>query len=159
VAFDSRPLAGLDGQPHPPAPPDHEPSFLAATSLAADPAVADVDDPVGKFGRALVVAHDDECGAVTGRELGEQAVYGRRGHGVELAGRLVREEDSRAMRECRTGGNALLLAPREPVGSVACPLLEPDPCKQLERTHTSLACGGAREQKGQLDVFGRGQRW
>ncbi len=85
----------------------------AAQHLAADAPVAHLHDAVGELRRGLVVADDDERGADLRHELGEQPVDRARRARVELAGRLVGQEQRGLMNERRAGRDALLLAARE----------------------------------------------
>ena len=105
-------LEQLLGQAKPAAAPDHDRvrGRVVAGPLLGEPAVADPDDPVRDLRRFGVVAHDQRRAAVLPHELPDQAVDDVGGPGVELAGRLVGEEDAGRMRQCRAERDPLLLA-------------------------------------------------
>ena len=70
-------------------------------------------DAVGDRGRARVVADDERRHAFLAGELGEERVDGCGAELVELAGRLVGDQEPRPVRERRAERDALLLAARE----------------------------------------------
>ena len=76
---------------------------------------------------------------------------------VELAGRLVGQEEPRPVGERPGDGHALLLAARELVRPVPRPLAEADELEQLAHPRVALARLGADEAERDLDVLGRGQ--
>src|SRR3546814_17782438 len=79
-------------------------------TLADDPAVLHLDDPSASFGERRIMGDDEQCraGRVLARE--EQVDDGRAGRSVQIAGRLVGEDDRRTGRNPARNGNALLLA-------------------------------------------------
>src|SRR5206468_5638914 len=99
--------------------------------LGADAAVADVDDAVGNRRRARIVADDDRGRALSSGELADQLVDDRGVLRVELAGRLVREQELRAMCQCRAERDPLLLAAGELVRIGAGPVREPDLAQEV----------------------------
>ncbi len=89
-----------------------------------------------------VVAHDDGRAALGVRKLGEQVVEDARVAGIELARRLVGEQQPRPMRERGADGDALPLAAGELVGpGIALPG-ETDALEELVRPHEALAVAG-----------------
>ena len=84
-----------------------------AAALLADAAVADVDDPVGDRRRARVVADDERRHALLAGELGEEVVDGRGARLVELARRLVGDQQARPVGERGAERDPLLLAAGE----------------------------------------------
>src|SRR5450756_1811254 len=135
---------------------------------AGDPAIRDLlvrlDHPV---------AERDDAGAVFGdvalvcdEEHGNPAFLVQRlehvhdldgGPGVEVAGRLIGEEDRRVVDQGARDSDALLLAARQLVGEVVSALLE---SHQLERLHgppfpIRPLRRGAVIEKGQFDVLER----
>ena len=127
----------LLGDPHPAAAPDHDGRALAA-ALLADAAVADVDDAVGDLGRARVVADDEGRHALLARELREERVDGRGAELVELAGRLVGDQEPGPVREGRAERDPLLLAARELAGVRIGAIAQADPLEQLVRAGEPL---------------------
>ena len=98
------------------APRDADPAAAVddgAPVLGADAAVADLHDAVGDGGGARIVADEHGRRAELARERADQLVDLRRVRGVELAGRLVGDEELRPVRERRADRDALLLAARE----------------------------------------------
>ena len=99
--------------------------------LGADPPVADVDDAVGDRGRAGVVADDDRGRALGAGELADQLVDDGCVLRVELAGRLVGEQEPRAVGERGAERDPLLLAAGELVRVGVEPVFETDLAEQL----------------------------
>ena len=102
-------------QTQPAAAADHDRAFagLPAHRLFAHAPVANVDEPVCDRGRGRVMADDHDGAALGGGELGDRVVDQARARLVELAGRLVGEEEPRTMGNRRTERDPLLLAARE----------------------------------------------
>ena len=105
------------------------------------------------------MGHEDECGAGRGIEFEEHVDDGAACFVVEVAGRLVGEEDFRAVDKSAGQGNALLLAAGELVRIVAGAVGQADPGEvveggglrtadpaQLER-HEDVLQGGERGEK------------
>ena len=110
----------------------------------ADTAVADVDDAVGDRGRARVVTDDERRHSLLPCELGEEVVDGRRVQLVELAGRLVRDQEARPVGERGAQRDPLLLAAGQLAGMGVCPVEQADPLEQCSATRaTSLALSSA----------------
>ena len=84
-----------------------------AAPLLADAPVADVHDAVGDLRRARVVADDERRHALLARELGQELVDGGGARLVELAGRLVGDQQPRPVRERGAERDPLLLAAGE----------------------------------------------
>jgi hypothetical protein len=81
------------------------------------------------------------------------------GRAVEVAGRLIGQEQGGAVHQRAGDGDPLPLAPGEFVGPVLHPVLQPDPGEGLFRALAALLGTGARVDQGQLDVMeGRGPR-
>src|SRR3954470_7147541 len=100
-------------QPAPAADDDRVAVVAVPRPFLRDTPVADPDDAVGDPRRLRVVADDHRRAAVLPYELAEHVVHLVGGRGVELARRLVREEDPRTVRECGAERDALLLAAGE----------------------------------------------
>ena len=106
-------------------------------ALLADAAVADVDDAVGDLGRARIVADDERRHSLLPRELGEELVDDRRVRVVELAGRLVGDQEPRPVGERSAQRDALLLAAGQLAGMSVRAVAQTDALEQL-------ACARAR---------------
>ena len=117
---------------------------VGARPLLRDAAVADADDPVGDARRLGVVADDHRRAAVLAHELAENVVHLVGGRGVELAGRLVGEEDARSVGERGAERDALLLAAGELAGSPVALRGEPDALEQLVGAAQPLLAGRRR---------------
>ena len=128
---------GLLRNPHPAAAPDHDGGALAAP-LLADAAVADVDHAVGDRGRAGVVADDERSDAFLARELGEERVDGCGAELVELARRLVGDQEPRPVGERRAERDALLLAARQLTGVRVRAVAQADALEELVRPGEAL---------------------
>jgi len=83
-----------------------------------NPAVAHVQDAVGDL-RGLGVVGDHQHGLVQLAAAGVQHTQdGLRVFGVEVAGGLVSQQDSRARNQCARDSHTLLLAAGELIGPV-----------------------------------------
>ena len=78
--------------------------------LVADAPVTDVDDAIGPLRRGRVVADDERRPALLARQLGDQVEHLARGRRVELARRLVGDQELRARGDRGAERNSLLLA-------------------------------------------------
>ena len=98
VAVDPGRAEELLRQPQPAAAADDDRAVVRAAGdvLVADAPVADVDDAVGPLRRGRVVADDERRPALLARQLGDQVEHLARGRRVELAGRLVGDQELRA---------------------------------------------------------------
>ena len=76
---------------------------------------------------------------------------------VELAGRLVGEEQSGPVYDCGADDDALLLAPRELVRPRVALVGEPDPLEQLVGPPGALGPGRALEPEAEPDELARRQ--
>ncbi len=95
---------------------------------------------------------DGDAGAPQILEDGHHLDAGRR---IEVAGRLVRQDDAR-MRDQRPGdGDPLLLSARHLVRVVIQPVSEADPLQRGAGALVPLACVRPRVEKRQLDVLER----
>ena len=86
----------------------------------------------------------------------EQLDDARAGVAVEIAGRLVGEEDARRVGERARDGDALLLAAGELRREVIEPVAEPDAREQLARARAGAAVAAQLERH--LHVLERGER-
>ena len=127
----------------------------AELDRVADPAVADDEDAVG-VGRGLGVVgdEDDRLAALVARppERVEDLAAGRV---VEVAGRLVGEEEGRARDEGAGDGDALLLAGRQLVGLVVLLAGQVDELDDVADPVGELAAAGvlAGDRERQRDVL------
>ena len=156
---DPRAQQKLLGQPQPAAAADDDRVALVAVTrpLLGDAPVSDAHDPVGDPRRLRVVADDHGRAAMLPHELREHVVHLVGGRAVELAGRLVGEEDLRPVSEGGAERDALLLAARE-LGRMARALLcEADPLEQLVGPPQALARRGAAQAELQGDELARAQ--
>ena len=81
--------------------------------LVANPPVADVDDAVRVLGGHGVVADDERGRSMLADELGDEREHLTSARSVELAGRLVGDEETGPVREGGAESDALLLAAGE----------------------------------------------
>ena len=156
---DPRAQQELLGQPQPAAAADDDRVALVVVTrpLLRDAPVSDAHDPVGDPRRLRVVADDHGRAAMLPHELREHVVHLVGGRAVELAGRLVGEEDLRPVSEGGAERDSLLLAARQ-LGRVARALLcEADPLEQLVGPPQALARRGAAQAELQCDELARAQ--
>ena len=90
----------------------------AQDDLVADPAVADHENPIGVRGGLRVVGHEDDRLVALDARPPERLEDLGAGRVVEVAGRLVGEEERRARHERAGDRDPLLLAGRQLVGLV-----------------------------------------
>ena len=101
---------------------------------------------------------DDEQGQpVLLIELLEEPDDVAAGLAVEVAGRLVAEQDGGAVEQRPGDGDALLLAPGELAGTAIGDEVEPDPREDLDGAGAGAVRVFGPEQRRQGDVLGAGQ--
>ena len=103
------------------------------------------------------MADDHRRAALGPRELAEHVVERRGARVVELAGRLVGEEQPRPVRERGTDDHALLLAAGELVRPRVALRLEADALEQLVGPAAALAARRALQPESEPDELARGQ--
>jgi hypothetical protein len=138
-------------------PRPHRHSHARSRTVARDAAAREAHDPVGALGEREVVRHEDERGARVAVELLHHPDDAAPGLLVEVAGRLVGEEDLRPVRERARERDPLLLAAGKLGGIMVEALPEADPAEQR--------CGAlagavvvAPELERHQHVLERGQR-
>ena len=159
VAVDSGCAEHVFGEPEPAAASDDDRAVCGGSCdpLVRDAPVADVDDAVGALGGSRVVA-DDERGAVRlAHELGDQREHLARRRGVELARRLVGDQERRPARERRAERDPLLLAAGELARMSAAAVAEADALQQLVGPRVASRPGLARQPELDPDELARGQ--
>ena len=102
-----------ESEPTPAADDDRLVPSVGKCCLVAHATVPHAHDPVGDARRLRVVADEHRCRPSLAGELDDRLVDPAGVRSVELAGRLVREQEPRAMRERGADRNALLLASGE----------------------------------------------
>jgi hypothetical protein len=125
--------------------------------LIDDPSVAHVDSPSSRAGEVLVMCHhDDRCAIYV--QSTEQADDLRPRSGVELACRLVGEQQRRLVGESARDGDTLLLASRKLRRTVPLAVLETHICEKLTGAFNSPGRLHPRLRHRQLDVLARRKR-
>src|SRR5574339_882726 len=81
--------------------------------IELDPAVAESDQPGAVLGDVRLVRDEDDGDAALDVETLEDSHYLDAGARIEVAGRLVREDDRRLVDERPGDGHALLLSSRQ----------------------------------------------
>src|SRR5947209_3860406 len=119
--------------------------------------VADADDAVRDARRLRVVAHDHSRATVLTHELVEHRVHLVGGRGVELARRLVREEDLRTVRERCAERNTLLLAAGERRGMAVTLPRKADAFEQLVCAREPRRARRTAQPELQRDELAHGQ--
>jgi hypothetical protein len=97
------------------------------------------------------VADDDGGAALLARQLTEQLVDERRIDRVELTGRLIREQELRAVRERGADGDPLLLSTRKLAGAAQALVCETDALEELVGSLLSRRPLGARQSELKSD--------
>ncbi len=159
MAVDSGRAEHVLGEPEPAAAPDHDRAVAgrAGDALVGDAAVADVDDAIGPLGRGGVVADDEGGAARLAHELGDQREHVARGRRVELARRLVGDQERGPARERRAQRDPLLLAAGELARMRVAAVAEPDALEQLVRARIAPLLGDAGQPELDPDELARGQ--
>jgi hypothetical protein len=122
-------------------------------------AVAQLEDAVRDIEHRRVVGRDDR-GDLLGPDDRPQELHDHvPGVGIELARRLVGEEEARLVRQGPGEGDALLLAAGELVRAVPRAIAQPDDLEEIGDPPVSLAWIGVDEAERDLDVLARGQEW
>ncbi len=131
---------------------------LGGALVGDDVAVAHRDDAVGVGGDVGFVGDDDDGHALLAVERDQGLHDLVRGAGVEIAGRLVGEQQARRVDQRARDGDALLLAARELARRVALAVAEAEqPQRPARPLDARLAARrpGRRVIKGQADVLDR----
>src|SRR3954471_13232293 len=142
-------LEKLLWEPQPAAAADHNRPLPRHRLLAHAP-VADVNEAVGDPRRGGVVADDHDRAVLRSGQLGDRVVDEARARLVELAGRLVREQQPRPVRKRRAERDPLLLAARELPRPRAELVAEADAPQQVLGARRPLAALGAKAQADEL---------
>ena len=110
--FDSGTAEQLFGEAYPPAAGDDDLLALSSSSsrLFAHSSIADVHRPIGNCGGRRIVAHKEGGCCVSANQFANRLVDDLRILTVELACRLVRQKQRRAVNERGADCDALLLA-------------------------------------------------
>ena len=159
MAVDSGRAEHVLGEPEPAAAADDDRAVAgrARDPLVGDAAVADVDDAVGPLGRSGVVADDEGRAVRLADELGDQRQHLARGRRVELAGRLVGDQERRPARERRAERDPLLLAARELARMRVAAVAEADALEQLVGPRITRGAGLAGQPELDPDELARRQ--
>ena len=120
------------------------------TSVLGDRAVLDDERAVADFGQILIVSDDDERDAVLAGEIEQDGHDFRAVVGVEVARRLVGEEDFRLVDDRAGDGDALLLATGKLGGKVVGAIAETDTLERFDRKCSRIS---TRNSTGDGDVF------
>src|SRR5262249_13316037 len=121
-------------------------------------AALDSIDPIGHADDLTTVRHHHDGPAGLARERVEQIEHTRRRLGVEIAGRLIGENQRRVMDQRSRDGDALLLASREPLGIALAPAAQTDAIEQLAGARGAFGVGAPVQIEGQQQVLLDGQQ-
>src|SRR5438309_5266042 len=116
-------------------------------------ALVEVEDAVHLGGDALVVGGDEGGAAFAADELEEFGEDDVGGLLIEIAGRLVGEDEQRPVGERAGDGDALLLAARKLGRAVGEALGEAEGGEEAGRAIAGLGVGGALDKLRQDDVL------
>src|SRR5712691_6409945 len=129
---------------------------ISAPDNLFDFSITQLDHGVRQRRRLEAVGRYDTCGVLLARETPEQFKNDVAGDRVQIAGRLVSEEDTRRMDERPRNGDTLHLAARELVSITLAEAVEPDPRETLPGRLAWIRF--SREQQRQFHVFENRQR-
>src|SRR5438094_6990969 len=123
-------------------------------AIAADKTVAECDDARRVLGDVGLVRHERDADAALDVQLLKDAHHLDAGARVEVAGRLVGEQQRRVVHQRAGDGDALLLPTRELIRMVIDAIAEADGLERLRRALPPLGRGrlGAVKER-QLDVL------
>ena len=124
-----------------------------------DARVAQGDGARAAFGDAGIVRDDQDGGAQALVEIADEVEDFGAGVGVEVAGRLIGQQDGRMKGQRARDGDALPLAAGKFVGQVIEAVAELHEVQQLARAAVDLRRGQSFQVQGQGDVFHAGQSW
>ena len=130
---------------------------VLARPFRGQPAVADVDDPVGDRRRLRVVADDHGRALLGPGEVAEHVVEEAGARVVELACRLVGKQELRLVRDRGADDHALLLAAGKLVRSRVALPGQPDELQQLIRAPVPLGARRTLEAEPEADELACGQ--
>src|ERR671937_2851496 len=125
---------------------DHDRRLAGARRLVAEAAVADVDRAVADPRHPRVVAHENDRRPLLPCQLADQPVRGGDALRVELAGRLVCEEQGGAVGDGGADGDPLCLAAGELAGAGTSGGGEADALEQLIGAEGALRRGCAEHR-------------
>ena len=146
---DPRPLRARDAQPA--GAVDDRLACAGAHRLTAHAPVVQPDAAIG-VGQGRVVVADHQGGrALLVHQLADQGVHERGRCLVELARRLVGEQQPRPVRERRAQRDALLLAAREAPGQLVGAIRQADALEQRAGALVPLGRSDAAQRERQLD--------
>ena len=116
-----------------------------------------MDEPVCDRRSGIVVADDDRGRAALSRELGDQRVDHLGVLGVQLAGRLVGEQEPRAMCEGGAESDSLLLAAGQAPGPLVEPVSETHALQELRRRVAGFRPRAPHQLRAERDGLHAGQ--
>ena len=125
--------------------------------LGDDVAVAELQDAVGDRRERLVVGDEHDRRPCFPVDLAQHFEHELAGAEVEVAGRLVAEDQLRRLGKRASHGDALLLAAGELGGEVAGPLGESDLGEELGGVEIRAVAVALGELEGEADVLLGGQ--
>ncbi len=127
----------------------------ARRSVRDDAAARELDDAVGDPRDLAVVGHDEHGRPEFVRLVVQELQDLHAGVEVQLARRLVCQQDRVAGRQRARDRHALLLTTGELVREVGDPVLQPDPPQRLRRDRHAITAAG--DVGAELDVLERAQ--
>src|SRR5262245_23280693 len=133
------------------------PARRGAGRRGLDPAIDQPERTLHRRRQTVVVGRDHQGRPALLVQLEQQLVHALAGGGVEVAGRLVGEEQPGPAHDRSRHRDALLLAARQLTRAVGEPSAQPDTCEQLGGTLPDLANGLARNERRQHHVLQGGE--
>src|SRR5436190_12538763 len=126
-------------------------------AIAADETVAECDDARRVLGNVGLVRHEHDADAALDVQLLKDAHHLDAGARIEVAGRLVGEQQRRVVHERARDGDALLLPARELIRMMVDAVAEADRRQRLRRALAPRGCGrlAAAIKQRQLHVLER----
>lgn len=126
--------------------------------VRGDFSIAQADDAAHLVGEFAVMRRNDESDVIALGEVKEQSEQTRGGFTVEIAGRLITEKKTGAIRERARDGDALLFAARKLARAMIQAMLQSHFCEQFRRAFFgSFAVVAAIHERGHQHIFERGE--
>ena len=147
--------AELAAAPVAPEQPQRQPQHVSCATLVAKAAAIEREAPRAACGEPFIVRDQHQCRALLGLQREDQVDHARAGRGIEVAGRLVGEQQPRRAGEGARDRDALLLAAGELARVMRQPLREPDTPEVLARARRRIAI--AADLQRQHHVLDRGE--
>jgi hypothetical protein len=125
--------------------------------VSADPPIPHTDDALGAIGNFLTVRHQNESHAFVAMQVLEEIEHLSRSVGIEVAGRLVGEQQHWIVSQRSRNSDTLPFANRKLRWSMMEAMAHAHELQQLLRFSAPLPCTQRPLEHGDLHILERGQ--